>query len=184
MKIVGLGGTYRAGSSTERVLKLALDALAPEQTVLLGAEALDLPIYRPDAAHRDAKSQKLIDELRGADGIIIATPAYHAGISGMVKNALDYIEDLRDDTRPYLDGRAVGLIVTGGGWQASAATLQALRAVVHALRGWPTPLGVVVNTSEVKLDGTTEPAAARITVQLEMMAQQVAEFARRWKVSA
>ena len=51
-------------------------------------------------------------DIWGSDGLIIATPSYHGGVSGMIKNALDYIEALRDDARPYLHGRAVGANTT------------------------------------------------------------------------
>ena len=115
-----------------------------------------------------------------ADGLIIASPGYHGGISGLVKNALDYVEDLRGDPRPYLDGRAVGCVATAAGWQAAGSTLQALRAVVHALRGWPTPLGVAVN-SELPVwseDGTV--ADAGLVTQLEILTGQVVDFAHRW----
>jgi FMN reductase len=44
--------------------------------------------------------------VRAADVLVIATRGYHSGISGLVKNALDTLEELRDDERPYLDGRA------------------------------------------------------------------------------
>ena len=59
-----------------------------------------------------------------------------------MKNAIDLLEDLRGDSRVYLDGRAVGCIVTAAGWQGCNTTLGAMRGIVHALRGWPTPLGV------------------------------------------
>jgi multimeric flavodoxin WrbA len=35
--------------------------------------------------------------LRRAHGIIVASPGYHGSMSGLVKNALDYAEDMRDD---------------------------------------------------------------------------------------
>ena len=38
-------------------------------------------------------------------------------------------------------GLPVGSIACGAGWQAAGQTLSALRAIVHALRGWPTPIG-------------------------------------------
>jgi FMN reductase len=54
-----------------------------------------------------------VAEVERADGIVIASPGYHGGISGMVKNALDYLEDLRDAPRPYLtvktSERGIGL---------------------------------------------------------------------------
>ena len=67
----------------------------------------------------------LHDLIKGGDldfGVVIATPSYHGGISGLVKNAIDFVEDMRDDERPYLDGRAVGCIVVADGPQAIGAT--------------------------------------------------------------
>jgi FMN reductase len=100
---------------------------------------------------------------------LISTPGYHGGISGLIKNALDYVEELRDDDRPYFDGRAVGCIVCADGWQTTTTTLVSLRSVVHALRGWPTPLGVAINSADT--DG--DPSE-----QLELIGRQVVEFAR------
>jgi FMN reductase len=91
----------------------------------------------------------------------------------MVKNALDYLEDLREDERPYLSGRGVGCVATGAGWQATVATLATLRSIVHALRGWPTPLGAAVNTAP----GRPEDEAERARFQLQTIGAEVVEFA-------
>ena len=95
----------------------------------------------------------LVDAVRHADAVLIATPGYHGGMSGLVKNALDHLEALRVDERPYLDGRAGGVIVSAAGWQAAGTALVSVRATIHALRGWPTPFGVTVNSAEQRPDG-------------------------------
>jgi FMN reductase len=94
----------------------------------------------------------------------------------MVKNALDYLEETARDARPYLHDMPVGLIVTAYGWQATGSTLAALRSIVHALRGWPTPLGATINSAVAKFDGETcsDPAAAG---QIAAVGQQVFAFA-------
>jgi FMN reductase len=74
----------------------------------------------------------------------------------------------------------VGCVATAAGWQAAASTLQALRAVVHALRGWPTPLGVAVNSELPVWRDDGGVADARLMTQLEMVTGQVVEFAQRW----
>ena len=52
-----------------------------------------------------------------------------------------------------------------------------MRSIVHALRGWPTPLGVAINTSGgVFKDGQCTDAAA--SNQLDLVGRQVFEFAR------
>ena len=113
------------------------------------------------------------------DGVIIGTPGYHGGISGLIKNALDYAEDMSGDSPPYLAGKPVGCIVTAAGWQGCGTTLGALRNVVHALRGWPTPLGVAINTIETRFapDGSCSDEKARM--QLQALAREVVWFVRR-----
>lgn len=178
--IVALGGTLRPNSSTEKALKAALNAAAAmgAKTLLLGGADIDLPMYAPERPERSDKAQRLVDELRRADGILVGSPGYHGGISGLVKNALDYTEDMRADPAPYFEGRAVGCIVTAAGWQATVTTLASLRGVVHALRGWPTPLGVTINTIEPAFDADGAVLSSRLQEQLDMVAQQVVAFAR------
>jgi FMN reductase len=177
--VVGIGGTLRAGSSTSRALEHALAAAehAGAEVVLLGAEALQLPLYDP-AGPENAAAERLLAEIRRADGLIVASPGYHGGPSGVVKNALDYLEELRTDERPYLDGRAVGVVVCAAGWQATITTLASLRSIVHALRGWPTPLGVAINSMEAPFGEDGRPCE-RVAAQLATVGQQVVEFANR-----
>lgn len=176
--IVGLGGTSRPNSSTEQALRIALNAAAGAgaQTSLLCGADLDLPLYTPEKSERTAAAVRLIAELRRADGIIVGSPGYHGGISGMVKNALDYTEDMRGDHDCYFDHRAVGCIATGGGWQGAVATMQALRDIVHALRGWNTPIGVAVNTIECPFEAGRCKSES-LNKLLEEMARQVVDFA-------
>ncbi|CRK61021.1 NADPH-dependent FMN reductase family protein [Alloactinosynnema sp. L-07] len=179
VSVVGIGGSLRTDSQSERALRIALAGAAEagaKTTALSGAD-LVLPFYDPAVPERSREAMRLVDELREADGVILVSPGYHGTVSGLVKNALDYVEDLRDDTRPYLDGRAVGCIATASGWQASVTTLQALRSVVHALRGWPTPLGAAVNSAEVLFDGGGECSDPQVSTSLRTIGLQVVEFA-------
>ncbi len=92
-------------------------ACGAEVQVVPGASLACLPLYSPEETLRTPEQVRFVDTVRQADGLILATPAYHAGMSGLLKNAIDLLEDLRDEPRPYLDGRAVGCIVTAYGWQ-------------------------------------------------------------------
>lgn len=177
---MGIGGTASAGSSTEQALALALASAeqAGAQVKMFGGETLSrLPHYLTVAAAHSAEARALVDAVRAADGVIIASPGYHGSISGLVKNAIDYIEETAKDARVYLDGVPVGLIATAYGWQATGSTLATLRSIVHALRGWPTPLGAAINSSGGIFKGGTcsDPGAS---TQLQLVGQQVFEFAR------
>jgi len=178
--VVGIGGTPKPNSTTEHALKVALAAAADcgARTSLFGGSYLaQLPLYL--SKESSSAGNDLIEAVRAADGLIIASPGYHGTISGAVKNAIDYLEETAKDKRVYLDGLPVGVIVTAFGWQATGGTLATLRSVVHALRGWPTPLGAAINTSIVKFEGgACDDAAAN--AQLTLVGRQVTEFACRF----
>lgn len=182
--IVGIGGTSKPGSTTERALAASLKAAqaAGARTVLFsGPQLAQLPLYSPEDSLRSELQKQFVDTVRQADGIILATPAYHGGMSGLLKNAVDLLEDLRSDSRPYLHDRAVGCIVTAQGWQGAGTTLTSVRTIVHALRGWPTPLGITLNTAERLFTEDGECLEERLRVQLALLAEQVVEFAKRMR---
>ena len=110
----------------------------------------------------------------------------HTGLSsgdildGRQNRIVDCLEGLRGDARPYFDGRAIGCIVTADGWQACGTTLSALRTIIHALRGWPPPLGVTFNPSAGPLfDDAGDLVEARDAAQIELLISQVLDFAGR-----
>jgi FMN reductase len=179
VNVLGIGGSLREGSQSERALQIALAAAAETgvRTRLLSGPDLVLPFYDAGELERDERAKQLVDAVRHADGLIVVSPGYHGALSGLVKNALDYVEDLRDDARPYLDGRAVGLAAVAYGWQAAVTTLEQLRTITHALRGWATPLGGSINSAETKFDDGGGASDEKSVRTLRLIGRQVAEFA-------
>ena len=174
--IVGIGGSNRAGSLTERLLRHALARIAErgaEVVIFDGQFLSELPIFGADGPAGNSAS--LAAAVSRADGILLATPGYHGGLSGMVKNGLDHLEALRDDPRPYLDGRPVGTIVNAAGWQACGTALVSLRSTVHSLRGWPTPFGATVNSAE-QVESAPGVFTDRVAGSLAVVADQVMDF--------
>jgi FMN reductase len=178
--VVGLGGTLRANSSTERALRYCLAAVERQggRTKLLCGEDLDLPMYAQYQLERTPKALELVSALRDADAVVVGSPGYHGAISGLVKNALDYIEDLREDPRVYLDNTPWGCISCAYGWQAAVGKLGQLRSIGHALRAWPTPLGVAINSADEIWDASGDLVDAAVRNQLDLLATQLLTFAR------
>jgi len=176
--IVGIGGTLRENSSSEKALKIALEISERRgaATLIFSGAKLQLPLYEIAGQHSEEGSE-LIDALRRADGIIVSSPCYHGGVSGMIKNVIDYAEDMRSDPRVYFSGLPMGCIGCGAGWQGPSQVLSGLRSIGHALRAWPTPMGVGINTEKIKLGKEGCSYAAAIEQQLEIMAHQVVDFA-------
>jgi FMN reductase len=182
--VVGIGGSNRPGSLTELLLAAALQRTASRgvDIQMFGGEFLNTLATYDSNGGDDPQAALLLEVLATADGVILASPGYHGGLSGLVKNGLDHLEALRDDRRPYLDGRPVGTIVCAAGWQACGTALVSLRSTVHSLRGWPTPFGATVNSAETVTDEHGE-FVERVSGALEIVADQVVDFIERGRPS-
>ncbi len=181
IQIVAIGGSTRVESSTELALRIAgraAERAGAAVTYVTGPDLI-LPMYDINDPDRQPVVKDFIESVRQADGLILASPGYHGGMSGLFKNAMDYLEDLREDERPYLHNRAVGCISTAYGWQAAVATLQQLRQITHALRGWPTPMGGAINSLNSTFDPDGECSDESTTASLEMIGLQVVDFAHK-----
>ncbi|MEW2483294.1 NADPH-dependent FMN reductase [Mycobacterium sp. NPDC051198] len=178
--VVGLGGTLRADSSTERAVRYCLAAVERQggRTRMFAGPDLELPMYAPHSLERTPAALDFVSALRDADAVVVGSPGYHGAISGLVKNALDYIEDLREDPRVYLDNTPWGCISCAYGWQAAVGTLGQLRTIGHSLRAWPTPLGVAINSADKIWSETGELADGTVRGQLDMLATQLLNFGR------
>ena len=183
--VVGIGGSTRKGSSTEVVVQAVLDGLRREgaETRLYAGDDLILPMYEQSPSCADA-GRLLVADVRRADAIVIGSPGYHGTISGLMKNVLDYLEEMSRDASPYLDHKAVGCVATAYGWQAAVNTLTTLRQIVHALRGWPTPYGIAINAAGglVKDDGSF--VDERQHLGIDVMVQQLLDFSRAMRALA
>lgn len=180
-RLAAIGGTMRRGSSTERALQVASAAARDEGVEVItfdGSYIAHLPHYRGPEWQED-HGREMIEAVRSADALLIATPGYHGTISGMVKNAIDYLEELAKDRRPYLDGRPVGLIATAFGHQAANSSMNTLRTIVHALRGWPTPFGAAIKVEPDSFDEGGACLDPVVQGQLELVGRQVARAAGR-----
>nr|WP_087573534.1 NADPH-dependent FMN reductase [Sphingomonas sp. CDS-1] len=176
--IVALGGTLRSGSSTEAAMRHVLRHAESQgaRTRIFTGEEINLPMYAPGNVAHTPRISELIAALREADGVILGSPGYHGGVSGLVKNAIDYTEEMAKDARPYFSGKAVGCIASGAGFQGCNATLNALRGIVHALRGWPTPLGIAFNSAGRIFDGQGHCLLPELDNQFAIMANDLIAF--------
>jgi chromate reductase, NAD(P)H dehydrogenase (quinone) len=120
-RLLGISGSLRKASTNTAILKALAGAVADKATLDI-FPLNDIPLYDQDidvepslpavAAFREA--------VVAADGVVISSPEYNYGMSGVLKNALDWA------SRPYgksgLTGKPV-LTVT-----ASAASTGGVRA--------------------------------------------------------
>ena len=181
--ILGIGGTSRPNSTSELAVRCALhaaEAMGARTKLIDGALISSLPLYVPGRTERTPDECAFVEAVRQCDGVIVASAGYHGSITGPIKNALDLLEDLSRDERPYLDGCAFGAIVAAFGWLACGTTLVTLRSIAHALRAWPTPYGAAFLAQGQVFDDDAAALDPKIGDQIGLVARQVVEFAR-WR---
>jgi chromate reductase len=90
--ILAISGSLRAGSSNTTLLRAAA-LLAPEGvTITLYTSLGDIPPFNPDLDNADIPAvADFRAQLKSADGVLICSPEYAHGVSGVMKNALDWV---------------------------------------------------------------------------------------------
>src|SRR5262245_51317788 len=92
MNVLAISGSLRAASVNAAFCRAA-SRLAPPGIVVTHFQGLgSLPLFNPDLEHRPLP---MVEEFRAvvgaADALLIASPEYAHGISGVMKNALDWL---------------------------------------------------------------------------------------------
>jgi chromate reductase len=93
MHLLTMSGSLRTDSFNSALARAAAEAFAPDRHT---AADLRLPLYDGDLEARGmpAEVTRLVEQVRAADAVVIACPEYNAGLSGVMKNALDWISRL------------------------------------------------------------------------------------------
>ena len=100
LRLIGISGSLRRASNSTAVLRGLQDALAPKAA--LDVFSLHgLPLYNEDndGEHAPESVRALRSAIETSDGVIMVSPEYNHGMSGVLKNGLDWA------SRPY--GRSV-----------------------------------------------------------------------------
>jgi chromate reductase len=96
LEVVGLAGSLRRGSLNLALLNAARELAPPELRVTPVALG-DVPLFNADLDGPDAPGavKRLREMILAADGLLLATPEYNHGVSGVLKNAVDWLSQPR-----------------------------------------------------------------------------------------
>ena len=90
-KLLILSGSLRKGSYNRMLIILAARAFGSAEVT---EGDLDLPLYNGDVEEADGVPEKvhtLVQQITDADAVVIGSPEYNKGITGVLKNALDWV---------------------------------------------------------------------------------------------
>lgn len=175
IRVVALCGSLRTKSLTRLALNIALQGAAEigADTQLLDLADYELVFcagkenedsYPPDVI-------KLRQEVKQAQGIVLGTPEYHGGYSGILKNALDLMGFSE------FQGKVLGLVGVAGGQTGAINSLNGLRTVGRSLRAWVVPSQVSISEAWRVFDDAGQIKDEKLAHQLREVGRQVARFA-------
>ena len=109
--LLGLSGSLRKEATNTKLIRAAAACYGGH----FAEGDLDVPLYNGDIEAQDGvprSVQTLTDQIAGAEAVVISTPEYNKGISGVLKNALDWVS--RTDGSPW-DGKPVAIMSATAG---------------------------------------------------------------------
>ena len=111
---------------------------------------------------------EMCDAFLQSDLQVWLTPLYHGGMTGAMKNCLDWLELTSRLEKPYLTDKVVGLVCWADGGQAMQG-INAMDAVAKALRAWVIPYTVALVKDQLYTDAHRRELAVEHTRKLDRL---------------
>ena len=182
LTVLGISGSLRSGSFNTGLLRAAQE-LAPKGIEVKIFDLNDIPLYNGDVeADGDPQGVATLKAaIRAADALLIATPEYNHGPSGVLKNAIDWAS--RDRGDGSLAGKPVTVIGAGGasGTARAQQQLQSILSETGALV--MVKPGVLVPMAWEKFDGQGRLVDAQTRTVLQGHLATFAEWIARLTLS-
>jgi chromate reductase len=151
VKLLALAASHRPDSLNRRLLAIAISEAtrAGAQVAALDYAEFDTPLYRGEThSQLPAGAAKFSALLRGADGLVLATPEYNWSIPGPLKNLIDW---LSVEPTSSLSGRTCLLMSASPSTRGGISGLQHVRVPLEVLGMWVYPQVIGVGEAETQL---------------------------------
>jgi azobenzene reductase len=154
MKFVIINGSPRKNGRTR---KAATYIANQYNMTLFDLASHPLPLFNGE---EEQKHHPLVHKLRTlmeeADGVLLASPEYHSGMSGALKNALDFLSSEQFAHKP------VALLACAGGGKGGINCLANMRTVARGVYANVIPRQLVLDPVDFVGDTLTESAQQKV----------------------
>ncbi|MEC4113852.1 NADPH-dependent FMN reductase [Myroides pelagicus] len=129
-----------------------------------------IPIFQANLMNNVPEEvQQFIEAFRSADIMIWLTPLYHGSLTGVMKNAIDWLELTAKDNPAYLTHKVIGFTCWAAGNQAMQG-IQAMDNIAKALRAWSLPYSVPISTLDLYIDNElTDQYKTKMNMLVELL---------------
>jgi len=91
--ILALCGSQRSRSMSDGLLRACRDLAPADVAIDLFEQHKDFPLFNPERADIPSGVRALQEAITAADALLIASPEYAHGVTGTIKNTLDWVVD-------------------------------------------------------------------------------------------
>jgi chromate reductase, NAD(P)H dehydrogenase (quinone) len=177
-RILGIVGSLRRDSYSGAVLR-GLQEAARDRAPITNFSLAPVPLYNADldGDHKPEGVVALKNAIRDCDGLVLSSPEYNYGVSGVLKNALDWAS--RPGYQSVLKGKPVLILTSSpgilGGVRAQAQLRQTLAATLSRVIAAPE---VVIAQVQSKIQDGRLTDATSLKFMLEAFDALLAEIRR------
>jgi chromate reductase len=173
--VLGISGSLRARSYNRSALLAAAELMPPSMRLTI-TRYDDIPLFNQDLLDQGVPDAvaRLAREIAAADGLLIASPEYNFSISGVLKNAVDWLSKI--PVQPFKD-KPVALLSATTGPLGGARHQYEVRKILGALEALillKPEIYISMSATKFDADGRLTDAPTR-----KIMADQMLAF-ERW----
>lgn len=128
-RVCGIAGSLREGSFNRALLRAARELTPPALEIEIFDELTAVPMFNADVeAEGDPEGAVALKEaIAAADGLLLVTPEYNAGVPGPMKNAVDWASRGYRGGAPVLEGMPTAVMGATPGLLGTARSQANLR---------------------------------------------------------
>ena len=158
VRLLFIAGSAREASFNKRLARLGAEIASANGIAATFADLGDypMPIYDGDLESRDGppeNARKLKALMQVHAGVFIASPEYNAGITPLLKNALDWVSRIRDDHEVLLQVYKTRVFAISG---ASPNRFGAMRGLIALRQSLTLGMGALVLPEQVAISNAGE----------------------------
>jgi chromate reductase, NAD(P)H dehydrogenase (quinone) len=166
MKILAVSGSLRAASINSALLRAAARLSPPSVDVRIFRAVGELPLFNPDLeARMPPQVSAFHAAVAAADALLIASPEYAHGVTGIIKNALDWLVSFE----PFIHKPVAVLNASPRAHHADEALRETLRTM-SALIVHEASIGIPLLGAHLTEDGMVEDPAISRTIRNSLLA--------------
>jgi FMN reductase len=176
MKILGIAGSLRQDSITNKAILLAMEKIQSTEieTEIIQLRDMNLPFCDGGSSYNNYPDvERFRQKVKQSNAILLVAPEYHGSVSGALKNALDLLEI------EHVKGKVVGLIAICGGVSNTGA-LNTLRIICRWLHAFVIPEQIVIAEADTAFDIEGKLRDGQLDAKLKEMIDHLVLFASKY----